>query len=291
MIQPVRVFVACTEAESLPMQVLAFTIREHSSLPVEVVALGAFTRPVPQPRDLRNRPRTPFSFQRFLIPELCGFAGRAIYLDADMQVFTDIAALWNHPLEDHDLIAVRASEDGRHGQFSVMLLDCARLGWRVEDIVATLDSGRCTYEQLMHEMCVARSVGRVLPPHWNSLEHYEAGVTCLLHYTDMNTQPWVSLHNPLEQLWVDALRRAVAAGAIPWNDVEQAAARGHVRPSLAAQVQGEARRAELRRRDRGFVPPYRAILSGRAAAWVTWRAAAAAYGRRGLQRLRELARG
>ena len=285
----IRVFVACTDAEWLPMRVLEYSIRETTSAGVEVRAISSFQRPIPRPRDLRNQPRTPFSFQRFLIPELCGFQGRAIYLDADMQVFSDIAALWNHPMEGHDLLAVREGNSGRRGQFSVMLLDCARLRWRVEDIVTALDEGRFTYEQLMQEMCVAPSVGRTLSPAWNCLEKHESGVTKLLHYTDMDTQPWVSLDNPLEHLWVACLRRAIAAGAIARAEVERAVALGHIRPSLLPQLDGEPPRAELRRADRSFVAPYKGIRSGHATPFLTWQAAISAYGRRGLQRLRALA--
>ena len=274
------------------MRVLAFSLSESSSLPVEVIAIGSFDRPIPRPADLRNQPRTPFSFQRFLIPELCAHQGRAIYLDADMQVFSDIAALWNHPMGDCELLTVREGNDGRRGQFSVMLLDCARLPWRIEEIVAGLDAGRYTYEQLMQEMCVARNVGRTLPASWNSLERHEPGVTHLLHYTDMNTQPWVSMRNPLGGLWLDCLRRAVAAGFIAREEVVREVAAGHVRPSLLAQLDEPATpAAKLRALDADFVAPYKSIRSGKTRPWLTWRSAVGAYGRRSLQRLRELTGG
>lgn len=288
----VRIFVACTPAERLPMRVLAFTIQEAASQPVQVQAIQELARPIPRPRDLQNQPRTPFSFQRFLIPELCAFQGRAIYLDADMQVFADIAEIWKRPMEGHDLLAVSEGSGGRRGQFSVMLLDCERLRWQVEDIVAGLDAGRFSYEELMQDMCVADSVGRTLSPHWNSLERYEPGVTRLLHYTDMDTQPWVSLDNPLEGLWVDALRRAVAAGVIALSEVETAVQQGHVRPSLLAQLRGTGdSRAALRRMDADFVAPFKSIRSGYASPFLTWRDAFSARAQRGLQRLRALVLG
>ena len=65
------------------------------------------------PLAVENRPRTPFSFQRFLIPELCGYSGKAIYLDADMQVFRDIRELWNYDFSGCDLQTVRAAKKGR----------------------------------------------------------------------------------------------------------------------------------------------------------------------------------
>ena len=290
MSSPVRVFVAATAAEWLPTRVLEFSIRETATQPVELRRIADFERPIPLPRELRNQPRTPFSFQRFLIPELCADQGRAIYLDADMQLFTDIAALWNAPMDGHALLTVREGTDGRKGQFSVVLLDCARLRWRIESIVQGLDEGAYSYEQLMHEMCVAPSVGRTLEPGWNSLEAYDPARTRLLHYTDMDTQPWVSLRNPLGHLWVDCLRRAMAAGFISREALAREVDAGHVRPSLLAQAtRAEVPRAELRRLDRGFVAPYRAIRSGKSSPWQSWRAGLAFYARRGAQRLRALA--
>jgi hypothetical protein len=286
----VRVFVASTTAEWLPTRVLEFSIQETSALPVELHPIVSFQRGIPLPRDLRNQPRTPFSFQRFLIPELCGYQGRAIYLDADMQLFSDIGALWNAPMDGHDLLAVREGTEGRKGQFSVVLLDCARLQWRIESIVQGLDDGRYTYEQLMNEMCVADSVGRTLDPGWNSLETYAPGRTHLLHYTDMDTQPWVSLNNPLAHLWVECLRRAIAAGFITEEELAREIAAGHVRPSLVAELkQPDARKGELHRLDAGFVAPYRSIRSGKASPWMSWRSMLSFYARRVLQRLDRLA--
>ncbi len=282
----VKIFVASTAAEWLPTRVLEFSIRETSELPVQLYRIADFDRSIPMPRELRNRPRTPFSFQRFLIPELCGYQGKAIYLDADMQLFTDIGALWNSPMAGHDLLTVSASTDGRKGQFSVVLLDCERLQWRIESIVQGLDENRYTYEKLMYEMCVAGSVGRTLDPGWNSLEKYEPGQTRLLHYTDMDTQPWVSLNNPLRHLWVACLRRAINASFITQEELTREIAAGHVRPSLLKELnQPEVRKSELRKIDAGFVAPYRSIRSAKARPWTSMRSMLSFYVRRGLQRL------
>jgi Glycosyl transferase family 8 len=50
-----------------------------------------------EPKDPRQGKRTGFSFARFAIPELAGYQGRALYLDADMLVFNDLAFLWRTP--------------------------------------------------------------------------------------------------------------------------------------------------------------------------------------------------
>jgi hypothetical protein len=227
-----------------------------------------------------NLPRTPFSFQRFLIPAVKGYHGRAIYLDSDMQVFKDIRELWTQPFNDSDLLTVREPvESGRHPQFSVMLLDCEALQWNVADIVAGLDARRFTYEQLMQDMCVAKRIGTTIDPAWNSLEHYAAGKTALVHYTDMPTQPWVFSGNPLGYLWVRDLLEAVDTGFLSIDFVRDHVARGFVRPSLLYQLEhrlddGLLLPKAARALDDGFVAPYQSLPSGkrtglrRVAAWL-----------------------
>lgn len=234
---PVRVYVATTEAQMLAVKVLEFSIRKHASLAVDVVPLHEVGIDIPLPRDPAKRPRTPFSFQRFLIPQAAGYQGRAIYLDSDMQVFRDIREIWSLDMTGADLLAAREpTGTGRKPQFSVMLLDCAALRWNIADIVARLDADEFSYGQLMGDMRVAPRIRDDIPPTWNSLERYEAGVTGLVHYTDMPTQPWVSAANPLGYLWVRDLVEAVDAGVIPLAYVREHILRGWVRPSLEWQI-------------------------------------------------------
>lgn len=275
----IRVFVAATAAEWLPARVLEFSIHETTELAVEVNQISTAGRTIPEPQAIKNRARTPFSFQRFLIPELCGYSGKAIYLDADMQLFRDISGLWNHDFAGCDVQTVRAAQKGRRGQFSVMLLDCKALGWNIDQIVADLDAGLLDYEALMYEMRVVRKVGRNIAPDWNSLERYEAGKTCLLHYTDMNTQPWISTANPLGHHWIACLRRALWEGFISRTELERELASGHVRPSLLAQIDANQNTSvmlskSVRKLDRAFVPPYRSLPDGNSRPWTSLRSAA-----------------
>lgn len=260
---PVRVYVGSQEAQLLAVKVLEFSIRQHTTADVEVFPLHQARVEFPTPKDLRNRPRTPFSFQRFYIPALRGYQGRAIYLDSDMQVFHDILELWNLPFDGADLLAAREPGDsGRRPQFSVMLLDCRKLRWRLPEIVAALDRGELTYETLMYDMAVARKIRAAIDPAWNSLERYLEGETRLLHYTDMPTQPWVSLENRNGSLWVRALLQAVASGFISREYVAHHVSEGFVRPTLLYQLDHGLERSDrlpqrARALDGGFVPPYR----------------------------------
>jgi hypothetical protein len=270
--ETVRVFVGATPSEWLPTRVLEYSIRETTKRSVDFTALYKVNRAMPVPQALKNRPRTPFSFQRFLIPELCGFSNKAIYLDADMLVLHDIDELWSQPFAGCDLQTVESGTDGRRGQFSVMLLDCERLHWDIEDIVALLDAGVLNYAALMYEMRVAQRIGRDISPDWNSLERYDSEKTALLHYTDMPTQPWTSLANPLDHLWVSCLRRALAADFITRDELRREVVAGHIRPSLVSQVEagvdlGLDVPGVIRSLDRGFVAPYHRLCSTHVLPW------------------------
>jgi lipopolysaccharide biosynthesis glycosyltransferase len=268
MTSPVQVYVGSQDAQMLGVKVLEFSIRAHTSAPVVVFPLHEAKIEFPMPRDPKNRPRTPFSFQRFYIPALQQYRGRAIYLDSDMQVFRDILEVWNLPFGGADLLAAREpGESSRRPQFSVMLLNCDELKWNLTDIVAALDRHELTYETLMYDMAVARSIQAAIDPSWNSLERYVPGETGLLHYTDMPTQPWVSLDNRNGHIWVRDLIAAVDAGFISRDFVKQHVDQGYVRPSLLYQLDNRVEQSanlphEARLLDSSFVPPYKKMDSG-----------------------------
>lgn len=243
LVEPMRVFVGADATQVVPGQVLEYSIKKYASRPVEVHHM--VDAPVPMPREARNRPRTGFSFARFLIPKLCGFQGRGLYVDSDMQVFTDLAELFDVDFGAQKVLCTNQPEppeawrDGRAGfhggrQMSVMLLDCSRLPWDIEKIVAGLDSGEFTYERLMFDLCLVdpEEIADRIHPDWNCLERYEAGRCRLLHYTVVTTQPWRNDKNPLCEIWMECYREAVAAGAVSRDEVEKGVRAGYLKPSL-----------------------------------------------------------
>lgn len=231
---PIRIYVGATEAQTLPCKVLEHSLRKHASMTVEIIPLHHARINIPQPRDEKNRPRTPFSFQRFLIPALNKYRGRAIYLDSDMLVFADIRRLWSLPLDDVELLTTSRS-DLHSAALSVLVLNCAALDWDIERIVESLNSGSVSYEQLMFEQ-PTRKMRASIGTEWNSLEHFERGRTALLHYTNMDSQPWLSRSNRLNRLWMAELFEAMDCGEITIDEIEEQAALGHVRPSLVYQA-------------------------------------------------------
>lgn len=263
---PVQVYVGTQPEQMLAVEVLAHSIRRHASLSVSVQplfqAIAAAGLQVPAPRDPRLRPRTPFSYQRFAIPALNGYRGRALYLDSDMQVFRDIRELWTWPFDGADVLAVAEPPDsGRRPQFSVMALDCERLGWDAASLIDDLEAGRWSYEEFMYELAPAQHVRRVLPAAWNDLERH-AGDTALTHYTDMHTQPWLTAEHVLGRVWCEDLFHALELGAISPDFVRDQVERGWVRPSLLHQIEHRVidplllPYAVLQRDRTQFVPPH-----------------------------------
>jgi hypothetical protein len=235
--QAINVFVGTDDSQMLGARVLHFSILRHTKLPVRFETMEKLRHRMPSA--VMNRPATGFSFTRFMIPSLMGFQGRAIYMDADMLVFRPLEELWHIDLGSNGKVAyVGEGHNGRKRQFSVLLLDCAKLDWKIDAIIDGLDTGRYSYVDLMGEFCIVEPEGLIpaIPAEWNSLEHYEPGKTCLLHYTEMPSQPWVSRMNRYRDVWVDELALAVKAGFIEVREIREAIRSGFARPSLMADV-------------------------------------------------------
>ncbi|RYD85900.1 MAG: glycosyl transferase [Verrucomicrobiaceae bacterium] len=271
---PVRVFVGADRSQLIGVKVLEHSIKRHTSAAVELTPMVDL--PLPQPDDPRHRARTGFSFSRFEIPKLAGYRGRALYLDADMLVFRDIMDLWRMPFGEAKVICQDEvpkpsaklktfwkKPKKRSRQTSVMVLDCGRLDWNSADIIAGLGKAY-SYEQLMQELCILKEtdISHRLPVIWNSLEHFDSA-TALLHYTDMQTQPWVSPLNKNGWLWREEVRLMLENGSITLDDLKREETLGYLRPSFLEElkqaksetISGQLAQA-LDRIDRaaGFVP-------------------------------------
>ena len=240
---PVRVFVGADRSQALAVKVLEHSIKRHTSLDVTVTPM--IDLPIQQPKDVRNIQRTGFSFSRFCIPRLAGYQGKAIYMDADMLVFKDIASLWTIPFDGakviiqlevkHQELTTRktGAPKERRKQCAVMLLDCDRLDWEIDRIVDGLDRNEYDYAGLMYELCLLdhNEIKYGVPFEWNSLEYYDEN-TCLIHYTDVYTQPWTSCWNRNAEHWFSEVRLMLDNGSLTMDELEQEVRRGYFRPSL-----------------------------------------------------------
>lgn len=262
---PVQIYVGTQAEQEVATRVLEYSIRRHASVSVNVVPLHlAISQAIPAYEEIVAglAQGTPFSLQRFAIPELMGRQGRAIYLDSDMQVFGDIRELWSWPIGDGPAAAVQPTPGGRAPQLSVLVIDCERAKWDVREIAARLRADPAAYSEVFGGQGYVGDIERTIPYCWNSLELYEKNVTRLVHYTNMRHQPWLSWRNPLAEIWCADLIEAVDTGCMPIEVVEDHVARGWMRPSLLTQLR--QRQADpmlvgikqLLREERMFLPPH-----------------------------------
>ena len=181
---------------------------------------------------------TPFSFQRFQMPELASYQGRGVYFDSDMQVFGDVFELFNFDMKSKNIVNCEPTP-GRPEQYSVFLAELSEIRWSLSDIMKKFNDKTWTYEQVMKEFIFEDNKEKLLPMEWNSLEQFEVGKTKNIHYTDMGVQPWLSVYNPRSDLWVRELCDAINNSNAVLKAFESSLENGWVRPSLRYQVEHE----------------------------------------------------
>lgn len=134
---------------------------------------------------------TPFSCFRLAIPELCGFEGRAIYLDADMLVLSDISELWRMaPTRGRAMRCINLYRT------DVSVIDCSWFG--VQSFwprIAVMKAGHARLGDYLRSLNGRGAIDPSLPVTWNDCdgEHYvlHPHEVNLVHYTNVRTgQPY-----------------------------------------------------------------------------------------------------
>jgi len=216
-----KVYIGASPSQIIPTKVLEYSLKKHTNNPVKCYPLCNFERKHKVPDNPKNRPRTDFSFKRFLIPELTN--GKAFYMDSDMLVFGDLANLLSYDFEDHEILSccgMDQFEHWQHSNYAFLLMDCDKIKWSIDDIVKMLDENKLNYESLMFEFKHAK-VNPIFPPEWNSLDLYVTKKTKNIHYTDMSMQPWLngpkSNQHPFGKIWWNEFIDAIQTGFIQKN--------------------------------------------------------------------------
>src|SRR5215813_12482748 len=119
---PVKIFIGSGEQSLLERKVLIFSLHKHTQRQLDIAVFNGTHNAIerdgqppalaPLPLDLKYRNQTEFSLYRYLIPELCTFKGRAIYLDSDIVCLSDIGDLFDLPMGDCDFLAKREYAEG-----------------------------------------------------------------------------------------------------------------------------------------------------------------------------------
>ena len=213
-------------------KVLRYSIEKHASVSVDITTMdytlgghwanwnrGRETGEPTYESNSRNEEGkrsvwyTDFTNFRWAIPEICGFQGRAIYVDVDIILLANIQELFELPMS-HPVLSLTTQ------QSSVMLMDCAAFknieAWPSLDEMKTSEMQIKDYAQILQD---TDSFGE-LPKEWNCLDGkgFKKKKTKLVHYTDMHTQPWrpypdklmykTHAHPKVEKLWFEYAQEA-----------------------------------------------------------------------------------
>ncbi len=225
------IFIGMTGEQWLPFKVLEHSIETTTSQDVAVVPLHWYKDLIPTSAP-GARPATPFSFQRFIIPHVCNWKGRALYLDSDMLVLSDISELFKMPFSGAQVLS--PPPDKRVAQFAVAMFNCETCNWNAQTLINRVKSGKLSYSELMSfSFC---KVDARIPQTWNSLDKWNGEVK-LLHYTNMSRQPWLKKGHPFQKIWFKALHTAIAAGKLTKDDIKWQIRLGHVRKTILADLE------------------------------------------------------
>lgn len=193
----IKVFVGCdpNNCDLEQMMVLDYSIRKNTKCPVEIIWMQLSHNPTsPWFSDQTNhlgwsteKWATPFSGFRWAIPELCNFEGRAIYMDADVIVLTDLAELWNTPFDSNTMVIAKG------GKSTARLCTCV---WNCEEAKQYLPS----LQKIKEDPEAHQKLMKLIKNKPQLVQNYTDSYNCIdgddlpidkikiLHYSDMGTQ-------------------------------------------------------------------------------------------------------
>ena len=268
----VKVFIGSGEASLLERKTAIYSLRKHTQRDLDIYVFNGThnaielndTEPVPAPMSLRVKYRniTEFSLYRFLIPKICGYQGKAIYIDSDTICLSDIGELFDTPMAGADFLARYEAYPGDAlWALSVILIDCEKCRFDLEHVIDEMDSGLYSMTDfscmsprfLSHNR---HNIGR-LDPRWNVFDKWDSE-TKLVHYTNLDTQPWKYPNHPYGNLWFRYFNEAVAQGFITQKDIELSMGRAYVRRDLlSGNFRPHGRMARLARQ---LLAPVKSVL-------------------------------
>lgn len=242
----VKVFIGSGEASLLERKTLIHSLRKHTQRELDIYVINGThnaielndSEPFLAPMSLRVKYRnaTEFSLYRFLIPEICNYQGKAIYVDSDMVCLSDIGELFDTPTNGCSFLAKKGAYKAYRGTdfwgLSVMLIDCEKSRFDLEAIFDNIEQGLFNQTDLMAMSRTFLShhpyVIEELDTQWNVFDYWDKD-TKLIHYTGLYTQPWKYPNHPYGELWFNYFNEAIASGFITNQDIDLSVHRAYVR--------------------------------------------------------------
>lgn len=203
-----RIFIGWDSRFPEPAEVLRYSLHKHSSIPLDVRFLKLNELDFARAHDPLQS--TEFTYTRFLVPHLCGFRGKALFMDNDMLCLGDVAALDRlnmlglalrvvqhdyQPTNTVKMYGCPQTAYPRKNWSSFMLMNCARLRLWSKEVVQTQTGA---YLHRFQDIPDAQ-IGEI-PKTWNTLDWMDE-TTQLIHYT--NGGPWFEQYqdHPHADVW------------------------------------------------------------------------------------------
>ncbi|GAP97602.1 glycosyltransferase [Leptolyngbya sp. NIES-2104] len=264
---PIRIFIGSSPKNTIEEAVFRYTLQKYTKSAIEVhvingqagTATNLTTGEVKKlPLNLINRipGATAFSLGRWAIPEWCGYRGKAIYCDSDQVLLADLAELWNFDLSGCALAAVPVKQAKSASAYidsylqtylnvnddyylaSVMLIDCEKAAkFSLSSLIDEMDRKVFSMSDLMYLGEKFRQYLNIevktLPSEWNHLDYVDE-TSKLVHFTNLDSQPWRFHHHPIAKFWEDLFLEAIAQNALSQDTVKTAYANGWITARMKA---------------------------------------------------------
>lgn len=183
----IKVFIGYDPRQPLAYNVLQHSIAVNSSEPVSITPLILEQLP------MTRRGLTEFTYSRFLVPYLCGFKGKAVFMDADMVVTGDIAELVKY-----SAAAVNVMQEQPNFEWaSMMVFDCEKCATLTPDFIQDPTNK-------LFDFAWADEIGSI-PAEWNHCVGYQEPKAAKLYHFTQGLPCWFETSGEDEDaVWLDA---------------------------------------------------------------------------------------
>lgn len=217
---PLKIFIGFDKEEIAAYHVLSQSILSRCSIPVSITPLNRDNIKGLYTRTRGALESTDFSMSRFLVPYLCNYEGKAIFMDCDMLCLTDIAEIMGLVEDEavscckHDYVprntikffgAVQTRYEKKNWS-SLMVFNNARCKELTPESV-NMQTG-----MWLHQMRWADSIGSI-PLEWNYLVGEDGQADAMpkiLHFT--NGTPCIPGYEDCKYsgLWYEELKKVIS---------------------------------------------------------------------------------
>ena len=204
-----KIFIGWDSREAECAEVLAYSLKKYATIPLDIRYLKLAELDFDRPLDPLQS--TEFTYSRFLVPYLCQYGGKAIFMDCDMLCLGDIKELDDLEMSQYALRVVKHNHqpteklkmDGkiqtvypRKNWSSLMIMNCQELKLWTREVIENMSGAYLhRFKDIPDE-----KIGDI-PKTWNTLDWMDE-TTKLIHYTKGG--PWFEQwrDHPYGAIWL-----------------------------------------------------------------------------------------